>query len=82
MSKGLERKIEHYSHDKPEYECFWGDGYRGADGRAILAYNDVDFFTEDRGYEAHDIEDIQQLKVGEAINLSCVTGEHWVQRIK
>jgi len=64
-----------------QFECFWGDGYRGEENKSILAYHDIDFFTEDRGYESHDIEDIDQLEIGAYINLSCVTGEHWVRRM-
>jgi len=64
-----------------QFECFWGDGYRDASNKSILAYHDEDFFNEDRGYEPHDIEDIKQLEVGQYINLSCVTGEHWVRRM-
>lgn len=81
MSKGLERNSEQYSYDTKEYECFWGEGYRN-DNRSILEWHDVGYFAEDRGYQPHDIEDILQLGVGDSINLSCVTGEHWVRRVK
>jgi len=64
------------------FECFWGDGYRDTEGKATLAYHNEEFFNENKGYEPHDIEDINLLNIGESINLSCITGEHWVQRIK
>jgi hypothetical protein len=67
-----------------QFECFWGDGYRDSksDNKSILAYHDVDFFTEDRGYEQNDITDILELEINEIVNLDCVTGQHWVRRIK
>ena len=64
-----------------QFECFWGDGYRDASNKSILAYHDLDFFTEDRGYEELMIGNIHDLKVNEVLNLNCVTGEHWVRRI-
>lgn len=79
--KGLERTSEQYSYDTKEYECFWGEGYRH-DNRSTLAWHDIDFFREDNGYQADDIEDIKNLDINESINLSCVTGEHWVRRVK
>lgn len=81
MNKGLERKAEHYSEPKM-FECYWGDGYRDDEGKGMLAYHDEDFFSIDRGYEQSDINDISELRIGEPVNLSCVTGEHWVKRIK
>jgi hypothetical protein len=81
--KGLERKLEHYSHHQQrQFECFWGDGYRGDDNKSILAYHDFDFFNEDRGYEREDIDYIDAMEIDEVINLNCVTGQHWVRRIK
>lgn len=82
MSKGLERKIEHYSHDKREYECFWGDGYRNKDNKSLLAYHGFDFFNELVGYEQENIDYIDAMEIDEVINLNCVTGQHWVRRIK
>ena len=38
-----------------QFECFWGDGYRGEENKSILAYHDVDFFNEDRGYKRHSV---------------------------
>ena len=62
------------------FECFWGDGYRGADNRSILAYHDQDFFNEDRGYSIEDLELIDYLQVGEYAEFK-EGGEHWVRRI-
>lgn len=63
------------------FECFWSGGYR-RNNRSILEWHAEDFFTEDKGYDAQDIEEIKSLKEGESINLSCVTGEHWIMRIE
>lgn len=79
--KGLERTSEQYSYDTKEYECFWGEGYRH-DNRSTLAWHGEEFFSEDRGYQADDIEDIKNLDINESINLSCVTGEHWIRRVR
>jgi hypothetical protein len=79
--KGLERKIEHYSHDKREYECFWGDGYRHSDGRSIIEYHDLHFFNENRGYSFIDATKISLLQVGEYAEFQ-ESGDHWVRRIK
>ena len=65
-----------------QFECFWGDGYRDASNKSILAYHDEDFFNEDRGYEGNWIERIKALEIDEVFNLNCaMTGEHWVRRI-
>jgi hypothetical protein len=79
--KGLERKIEHYSHDSREFECFWGDGYRSEVAKSILAYHDIDFFTEDRGYWNDDIHKVKHLIIGETVRFD-ENGDHWVRRIK
>jgi hypothetical protein len=63
------------------FECFWSGSYR-RNNRSILEWHGEDFFTEDKGYQSHDIEEIQSLEAGESINLSCVTGEHWIMRIE
>jgi L-ascorbate metabolism protein UlaG (beta-lactamase superfamily) len=63
------------------FECFWGDGYRGDDNKSILAYHDMDFFTEDRGYEQEYINDIANLEIGDYADFSFVTGNHWVRRM-
>ena len=64
-----------------QFECFWGDGYRSEVGKSILAYNDEDFFTEDRGYWENDIEKINKLVIGDTVKFND-NGEHWVRRIK
>jgi hypothetical protein len=65
-----------------QFECFWGAGYRGNGDKSILAYHDESFFTEDRGYEPEDIENIKNLWNGESYDLPSVFGEHWVRRMK
>lgn len=65
-----------------QFECFWGDGYRDRDNKSIMSYHDEDFFTEERGYEERWIDQIEMLRVDEILNLNCITGQHWVRRIK
>jgi hypothetical protein len=79
MHKGLERKLEHYSQPKL-FECFWGDGYRGADNRSILELHNDEFFNADRGYSIGDLESIDTLQVGEYAEFK-ESGDHWVRRI-
>ena len=81
MNKGLERKLEHYTQPK-QFECFWGAGYRGDDNKSILEHHDEGYFSEDRGYDKNDIIDILELEINEIVNLDCITGQHWVRRIK
>ena len=63
------------------FECFWGEGYQ-QNNRSLLEWHEEDFFTEERGYQLHDRESINALSVGQSINLSCVTGEHWIRRVE
>jgi hypothetical protein len=79
--QGLERSSEQYSYDTKEYECFWGEGYH-QDNRSILQWHGEEYFSEERGYHPHDVENIRALNVNQSLNLSCVTGEHWVRRVK
>jgi len=65
-----------------QFECFWGDGYRGDDGKSILAYHDIDFFNELVGYDQENIDEINDLEIGDRADFSYITGEHWVRRIK
>ena len=64
------------------FECFWGAGYRGDDDKSILVYHNQEFFTEDRGYEPKEIENIKNLSIGEGYDLPSVFGDHWVRRMK
>lgn len=63
------------------FECFWGDGYRGEDGRSILAYNNLDFFNVNRGYSEEDIWEVDSLELGDYAEFK-ESGDHWVRRIK
>ena len=65
-----------------QFECFWGDGYRGDDGKSILAYHDSEFFNADRGYGDMEIHMIDTLEIGDLLNISDASGNHWVRRIK
>ena len=63
-----------------KFECFWGDGYRGEDGKSILAYQDQGFFDLLKGYSEDDIWKIDGLEVGEYAEFQ-ESGDHWVRRI-
>jgi hypothetical protein len=64
------------------YECFWGTGYRDADNKSIMAYHDEEFFTEDRGYSELLITWVKGLEIGEQVDISDISGDHWVRRVK
>ena len=64
-----------------QFECFWGDGYRNKDNKSLLAYHDIDFFNELVGYEQENIDEINNLEIGERADFTYMTGEHWVRRI-
>lgn len=63
-----------------QFECFWGDGYRGEENRSILAYNNLDFFTFERGYSEDDINEVEGLGLGDYAQFQ-ECGDHWVRRI-
>jgi hypothetical protein len=63
-----------------QFECFWGDGYRHDDKKSTLAYYDLHFFNEDRGYSFEDCQKISLLDVGQICHFN-ECGEHWVRRI-
>ncbi len=64
-----------------QFECFWGEGYYGEDNKSILAYHNIDFFNEERGYQPRDTRDLKALDINDRINFSDETGRHWVRRI-
>jgi hypothetical protein len=66
---------------KKIYECFWGEGYH-QNNRSTLEWHEEEFFTEAKGYDPEDIESIQAMSIGQSINLSCITGEHWIRRVE
>jgi len=68
--------------ESKQFECFWGDGYRADDNKSILAYYDQDFFNQDRGYGEMECHMISTLEKGDSLDISDVSGHHWVRRIK
>lgn len=64
-----------------QFECFWGDGYRGKDNKSTLAYHNQYFFNEFRGYEEEHIEKVNSLEINEQVYLTQMGEEHWVRRI-
>lgn len=62
------------------FECFWGDGYRGANNMSVLELHTDEFFNEDRGYSKSDVESIDTLQIGEYAEFQ-ESGDHWVRRI-
>lgn len=53
--------------NKKHYSCFWNPQVYGG---VPLELNTLDFFSEDKGYNAEDIEAIAKLNVGESHILS------------
>jgi len=63
-----------------QFECFWGDGYRGKDEKSVLAYHDEKFFDLLKGYSEDDIWQINDLEIGEYARFQ-ESGDHWVRRM-
>jgi hypothetical protein len=64
-----------------QYECFWGDGYREDDNKSILVYHLEDFFNHFQGYDDMAVHMIDMLNIGDKLDLTDESGEHWVRRI-
>ena len=62
------------------FECFWGDGYRGANNMSVLELHNDEFFNEDRGYSIADLKLIDSIEIGEYAEFQ-ESGDHWVRRI-
>jgi hypothetical protein len=61
-----------------KFVCYWGEGYGGED-HAVT--HDTNFFCEDVGYEADDIEEINALEVGQSWRSGYPNGDHFVTRV-
>lgn len=59
-----------------QFLVVWSDGYEPAESRLVA----LDFFSEDNGYEAEDLEAIDALAEGQELDLSDLGGTHTVTR--
>ena len=59
-----------------QFLVVWSDGYEPAESKLVA----LDFFSEDNGYEAEDLEAIDALKEGQDLDLSDLGGTHTVTR--
>lgn len=64
-----------------QFECFWGNNYRADSEKSILEYHTIEFFTEERGYEYDHIKAVDNLEVGQQIELGDPFSIHWVRRM-
>lgn len=60
------------------FKCVWGDGYYQPREETY----DEDFFTWRHGYDPEQIMIVESLRVGDKADFSCITGVHYVTRIK
>jgi hypothetical protein len=64
---------------EPVYSAYWGIGY----GEPKCESHELSWFVTDRGYKPEDITQIQEMAVGEKIDLTDLIGnEHFIVRIK
>lgn len=61
--------------------CVWGVGYIGCHKRAKIEINFISFFTDESGFDEKDIQDIQDLDVGQCHKLYA-SGNLSVTRIR
>ena len=64
------------------FECFWGDGYRDSENKSIFTYHNLDFFNADRGYGDMECHMISTLEIGDELDITDISGEHWIRRVK
>lgn len=54
--------------EQKKFMCFWGDGYRDANGNHILEFQNENFFYSGAGYSGEEILAITNLHVGQTYN--------------
>ena len=65
-----------------EFECCWNTGYVKPEEKSRLEYHKLDFFTEDRGYDFENFKEVNNLDVGDVVELGDPFSVHWVRRMK
>jgi hypothetical protein len=63
--------------DFMRFVVYWGEGYQPNKTDVVK----LDYFFPARGYEPEDIEQIENMAVGEVVNLSAVTQIHFILRV-
>ena len=61
-----------------KYLCVWGEGFPSTYDDAVHLEDDA-FFTEDLGYDKEDLEEINNLNIGEV--WTSYQGGHWILRV-
>ena len=62
---------------EPHFLCYWGEGY-GIPSHEIHA---LQWFTPDCGYSHADIWRMSELAMGEPLDLTDLSGQHYVVRV-
>jgi hypothetical protein len=65
-----------------EFECCWNTGYVKHEEKSKLEYHKLDFFSEDRGYDFDAFKEVNNLDVGDIVELGDPFSTHWVRRMK
>jgi hypothetical protein len=60
------------------FRCVWGAGYTPKDAQTVS----MSFFNDGNGYDEDTIQQIAAMAVGDTLNLSGVTDEHYVIRMQ
>jgi hypothetical protein len=62
---------------EPHFLCYWGDGY----GLPTHEVHALQWFTTDCGYQPSDIWAMSELAIGEPLDLTDLSGLHFVVRV-
>jgi len=63
--------------NEPHFLCYWGEGY----GLPTHEVHALQWFTPDCGYQPGDIWAMSELAIGEPLDLTDASGQHFVVRV-
>lgn len=63
--------------NSPIFFCYWGEGH----GLPTREFHTLDWFTPDCGYSHADIWRMSELEINEQLNLTDISGQHFVVRV-
>ena len=63
--------------NEPHYLCYWGNGY----GQTTHEVHALQWFTPDCGYNHADAWRISELAIGELLDFTDLSGQHYVVRV-
>jgi hypothetical protein len=63
--------------NEPHFLCYWGEGY----GQTTHEVHALQWFTPDCGYDHADAWRMSELAIGELLDLTDLSGQHYVVRV-